>query len=82
MYLRSGEVIEARPSEQSVRFVTTRTTAVLKAIEKSCVTGSFQPRPGALCASCGFKQWCPAFEGDPELAALEAPRLLGTVVAA
>ena len=42
MYLKTGEIIEARPSQQSVRYVTTRTTAVLKAIEKSCTSGSFQ----------------------------------------
>jgi putative RecB family exonuclease len=82
MYLKTGEVIEAFPSAQSVRFVTTRTTAVLKAIERACTTGTFQPRPGSLCSSCGFKQWCPAFEGDPALAAVEVRRSMGTVVAA
>jgi len=74
MYLRSGETIEATPSAQSVRFITTRTTAVWRAVERACVTGDFRPRPSALCASCGFQQWCPSFGGDPALAALEAPR--------
>ena len=73
MYLRSGETIEATPSEQSVRFITTRTTAVWKAVERACVTGDFRPRPSALCASCTFQRWCPSFGGDPELAAVEAP---------
>jgi putative RecB family exonuclease len=73
MYLSSGETIEATPSAQSVRFVTTRTTAVWKAVEKACHTGDFRPRPGALCASCAFQPWCPAFGGDPSLAAVEAP---------
>ncbi len=82
MYLKTGEVIEATPSAQSVRFVTTRTRAVLKAIEKACTTGSFQPRPGMLCASCAFQRWCPAFGGDPALAAVEAPRSFAAVVAA
>ena len=74
MYLRTGEVIAATPSAQSVRFVTTRTTAVWKAVEKACLTGTFQPRPSSLCSSCAFQPWCPAFGGDPELAAVEAPR--------
>ena len=81
MYLKTGELIEAFPSEQSVRFVTTRTSAVLKAIEKACNTGTFQPRPGALCNSCAFKQWCPAFEGEPALAVSEAARAFAVVPA-
>ncbi len=73
MYLRSGEVITATPSAQSVKFLTTRTTAVWKAVEKACQTGDFKPKQGALCASCAFQPWCPAFGGSPELAAVEAP---------
>ncbi len=72
MYLSSGETIEAIPSDQSTRFITTRTTAVWRAVERACETGDFRPRPGALCESCSFRQWCPAFGGDPALAALEA----------
>ena len=73
MYLSSGEVIEATPSAQSVRFITTRTTAVWNAVERACTTGDFKPRPSARCASCSFQAWCPAFGGDPERAAVEAP---------
>ena len=73
MYLRSGETIEAIPSDQSTRFITTRTTAVWKAVERACETGDFRPRPSALCDSCSFRTWCPAFGGDPELAATQAP---------
>jgi putative RecB family exonuclease len=72
LYLSSGETIEAIPSDQSTRFITTRTTAVWKAVERACETGDFRPRPGALCESCSFRQWCPAFGGDPALAAGEA----------
>ena len=74
MYLKTGETIEATPSAQSVRFVTTRTKAVLKAVEHACTSGTFQPRPSGLCDGCAFKAWCPAFGGSPELAAIEAPR--------
>ena len=73
MYLRTGETITALPSTQSVKFITTRTTAVWKAVERACTTGNFLPRPGALCSSCSFQQWCPAFGGNPDLAAVEAP---------
>ena len=32
------------------------------------------PAPGRSAAFCAFKPWCPAFGGDPERAAVEAPR--------
>ena len=82
MYLRTGETITAVPSEQSVRFITTRTTAVWNAVEKACTSGDFRPRPGALCNSCAFQAWCPAFGGDPALAAVEAPARFGALAAA
>jgi putative RecB family exonuclease len=72
MYLSSGETIETVPSAQSVKFITTRTTAVWSAVERACTTGDFRPRPSKLCDYCSFKQWCPSFGGDPSLAATEA----------
>ena len=69
MYLSTGETIVARPTEQSIRFLPTRTKAIWGAVEKACTTGEFQPRPGRLCASCAFQAWCPSFGGDPSLAA-------------
>lgn len=82
MYLRDGEVIEATPSEQSVRFVSARTSAVWKAVETACRTGDFRPRPSRLCGSCFFQQWCPEFGGDPDRAAAEAPLAVRSTVAA
>ncbi len=85
MYLSTGETIETVPSAQSVKFITTRTSAVWKAVERACVTGDFRPRQGRLCDWCSFRQWCPAFGGDPAdahdgaVAAYEA--LLATPVA-
>ncbi|MDQ3737850.1 MAG: PD-(D/E)XK nuclease family protein [Actinomycetota bacterium] len=81
MYLGSGETIEARPTERSVQFVTTRSSAVFAAVERACVTGDFRSRPGPLCPFCSFQQWCPSFGGDPAVAAVEAP-LRRVVVAA
>lgn len=77
MYLRTGETITATPSSQSTRFITTRTTAVWKAVERACTTGDFRPRTGPLCPSCAFRDWCPAFGGDPDRAAIEAPIAFG-----
>jgi len=73
MYLKSGEVISARPSEQSTRFMTTRTTAVWKAVATACARDDFRPRTGGLCQFCAYQRWCPAYGGDPALAATEAP---------
>jgi putative RecB family exonuclease len=73
MYLRDGIIIEARPTERSVRFLPKRTEAVWRAIARACETGDFKPRPGRLCPLCSFQDWCPAFGGDPDRAALEAP---------
>ena len=80
MYLSTGEIIEARPSAQSTRFVTTRATAIWNAVEVAVRTDDFRPRPGSLCAGCSFRTWCPAFGGDPARAAVEAiaPGLVAT----
>ena len=72
MYLSNGETIETIPSAQSVRFIDTRTKAVWKAVERACITGDVRPNQSKLCDWCSFKAWCPAFGGDPELAATEA----------
>ena len=72
MYLSSGETIETVPSAQSVKFITTRTSAVFSAVERACTTGDFRPRQSKLCDWCSFQQWCPAFGGDPDRAAVEA----------
>ena len=82
LYLSSGETIEAVPSDQSTRFITTRTTAVWKAVERACETGDFRPRPSALCDSCSFRQWCPSFGGDPKRAVAEARVALAALATA
>ena len=82
VYLRSGEVITATPTERSVRFITTRTAAVWKAVEKACLTDDFRPRQSSLCGSCSFQRWCPVFGGDPALAATEAPLAFGALSSA
>jgi putative RecB family exonuclease len=81
LYLSTGETLETKPSDRSARFVATRTEAVWKAVERACATGDFQPRPSALCNSCAFQRWCPAWGGDADRAHLEAPAVLGLVAA-
>ncbi len=66
LYLRDGQVIEAEPDAQSIRFSAMRTHAVWRAVAKACTTGRFDPRPGRLCDSCAFQRWCPAFGGRPD----------------
>jgi putative RecB family exonuclease len=82
MYLKSGETITAIPTEQSSKFLTTRTNAVWKAVATACERDDFRPRQGALCSYCAYQRWCPAFGGDPSLAKVEAPLVLGNAVAA
>jgi hypothetical protein len=61
-----------------VRFNTgtpgTSTTVALGAIVagETLVGIDFRPRTGPLCNFCAFKTWCPAYGGDPGLAAVEA----------
>ncbi|MAT04252.1 MAG: hypothetical protein CL424_04305 [Acidimicrobiaceae bacterium] len=73
MYLKSGETITATPSEQSTKFLTTRTSAVWKAVATACERDDFRPRQSNLCSWCAYQRWCPEFGGDPSLAATEAP---------
>ncbi len=82
MYLKSGETITAIPNEQSSKFLTTRTNAVWKAVATACERDDFRPKQGALCNYCAYQRWCPAFGGDPSLAKVEAPLVLGNAVAA
>ena len=77
MYLKSGETITATPSAQSTKFMTTRTSAVWKAVATACERDDFRPRQSALCKWCAYQRWCPEFGGDPSAAAEEAPVAFG-----
>lgn len=73
LYIREGVRLTRTPTEQSMRFVATRTSAIYKAIERACTTGEFPARKSGLCNFCNFKRWCPEFGGDPTKAEIEAP---------
>jgi putative RecB family exonuclease len=77
LYLSTPEVLIARPSDQSTRYLPRRTNAVWQAVERACESGDFRPSPSRLCDSCAFKAWCPAFGGDPDRAKFEAPVAYG-----
>ena len=64
LHLREPVAIVAVPSEQSVRGLVTRTSAVWAAVERACGEEDFRPHPSGLCDYCSFKARCPAFGGD------------------
>ncbi len=65
LYLAEPVAIVAEPSDQSIRGLEQRTTAIWKAVERACATDDFRPRPSPLCNWCAFQDYCPAFGGDP-----------------
>jgi putative RecB family exonuclease len=74
------QVITTTPSEQSVRGMEKKVGAIWTAVERACEREDFRPKQSALCNWCSFKEYCPAFGGDPALArtvAVAAPAALG-----
>ncbi|HMK63130.1 MAG TPA: PD-(D/E)XK nuclease family protein [Acidimicrobiales bacterium] len=69
LHLREPVCIEADPSDQAIAGLRRRTAAIWSAIERACQAEDFRPHPSALCGWCSFKALCPAFGGDPALAA-------------
>lgn len=68
LYLSRPERIVTAPSDQSLRGVEVKTNAVMRAVRQACQRDDFRPRPSALCSYCTFQEFCPAFDGQPELA--------------
>src|SRR5262245_33870731 len=68
LYLSRPERIVTAPSDQSLRGVEVKTNAVMRAVRHACQRDDFRPRPSALCSYCNFQEFCPAFDGQPELA--------------
>jgi putative RecB family exonuclease len=65
LYLSEPVAIMAYPSEQSIRGLQQRTTAIWRAVERACEREDFRPRTSRLCEWCAFQAYCPAFGGDP-----------------
>ncbi len=82
LHLREPVAIVATPSDQSVAQLERRTSAIWTAVERACERDDFKPRPSRLCDFCAFKQWCPAFGGDPTAAPTAAgPRVTAVATA-
>jgi putative RecB family exonuclease len=65
LYLQDPVAIIAEPSEQSIKGLEQRATAIWHAVERACETENFKPRPSGLCEWCSFRSYCPAWGGDP-----------------
>ncbi|MEY2568241.1 MAG: putative RecB family exonuclease [Actinomycetota bacterium] len=70
LHLKEPLSITSVPTDQSIRGLTTRTQAIWAAIERACENDDFRPRPSRLCDFCSFREWCPAWGGNPA----DAPR--------
>jgi putative RecB family exonuclease len=70
LHLREPLSLTAEPSEQALRGHRAKTGAVWSAIERACKNEDFRPRPSSLCNYCRFREFCPAFGGDPAQAAV------------
>lgn len=68
LYLSEPVAIISEPTEQSLRGLKMRASAIWKAVETACMRDDFRPKPSRLCSYCSFQQWCPAFGGDPNAA--------------
>jgi putative RecB family exonuclease len=70
LYLSKPEAIIAEPSDVSLRGVNQRSGAVMEAVRRACSRDDFRPKESALCNFCNFREFCPAFGGDPQQAAV------------
>jgi putative RecB family exonuclease len=70
LYLSKPEAIIAEPSDVFMRGVNQRSGAVMEAVRRACARDDFRPKESALCNFCNFREFCPAFGGNPEQAAV------------
>jgi putative RecB family exonuclease len=68
LYLAEPLRIVTEPTDQAIRGLQLRTSAIWTAVEKACEREDFRPKPSRLCDWCSYKAWCPAFGGDPSQA--------------
>lgn len=72
LYLADPVTIVAVPTDQTTRGLQTKVGAIWQAIERACANDDFRPKTGRLCDWCNFKEFCPAFGGDPDRARFAA----------
>jgi putative RecB family exonuclease len=66
LYLGEPMALTCTPSDQSTRFTEQKVGAVWQTIRRANAADAFKPKPGRLCDWCSFREWCPAFGGDPD----------------
>jgi putative RecB family exonuclease len=64
LYLREPVSISMTPSEQSIKAMSVRASAVWSAVERACEREDFRPNPGRMCSWCSFQEFCPAKGGQ------------------
>jgi putative RecB family exonuclease len=69
LHLREPVAIISTPSDQSTAAFQRKVTALWAAVERACERDDFRPHPSGLCDYCTYKPYCPAWGGDPALAA-------------
>jgi putative RecB family exonuclease len=65
IYLGDGTTVSYRPDEPDLRAMERQLEALWQAIALAHETGEWLPQPGAQCAWCGFRAFCPEFGGTP-----------------
>ena len=65
VYLGDGTVLRHVPDAAELATTEAKVRAIWRGIQTSARTGSWQPRPGALCGWCAHQSLCPAFGGTP-----------------
>jgi putative RecB family exonuclease len=69
LHLKEPTLISTEPTDQGLKGQRIKTLAVWRAIERACQDEDFRPKTGPLCRFCRFRDFCPAYGGDPSLAA-------------
>lgn len=78
LYLADPVTIVTTPTEQSIRGLERKVTAIWSAVERACSTDDFRPKPSKLCDWCAFQAYCPAFGGNPDDAKAVAADLVAS----
>ncbi|MGH9106443.1 MAG: RecB family exonuclease [Acidimicrobiales bacterium] len=71
-HLREPTAICSIPSDQSISGLERQAAAIWAAVKRACLLEDFRPRPGPLCAWCGYHAYCPSMGGDLSLVPLAA----------
>jgi putative RecB family exonuclease len=78
LYLDEPVAIVTTPTEQSIRGLERKVTAIWSAVERACAAEDFRPKPSRLCDWCAFQSYCPAFGGNPDDAKAERRDLVAS----